>query len=98
MNSGFDAGWEIDLFGGTRRSIEAAEADLAASRENLCDVLVSLTAEVALNYLDIRTTQKRLSVAEKNLSAQQEAFEFIDWRYQAGLSNELAPPAGPLQP
>ena len=87
---GFDAGWEVDIFGGARRAVESAEADLAASRENLRDVLVSLTAEVALNYLDIRTTQKRLAVAEKNLAIQQEAFDFIGWRYQAGLSNELA--------
>lgn len=87
---GFDASWEIDIFGGTRRSVEAAEAELDASRENLRDVLVSLTAEVALNYLDIRTTQKRLAVAQVNLAAQQEAFKFINWRYQAGLSDELA--------
>lgn len=87
---GFDAGWEVDIFGGVRRSVEAAEAELDASRENLRDVLVSLTAEVGLNYLDIRITQKRLGVAEKNLSIQQEAFDFIGWRYQAGLSDELA--------
>lgn len=87
---GFDAGWEVDIFGGVRRSVEAAEAELGASRENLRDVLVSLTAEVGLNYLDIRITQKRLAVAEKNLSIQQEAFDFIGWRYQAGLSDELA--------
>jgi multidrug efflux system outer membrane protein len=86
---GFDAGWELDIFGGTRRSVEAAEADLVASQENLRDVLVSLTAEVGLNYLDIRTTQKRLAVAENNLAIQQEAYDFIGWRYQAGLSNEL---------
>lgn len=86
---GFDASWEIDVFGGLRRSVEAAEADVDASRENLRDVLISLTAEVALNYLDIRTTQKRLTVAKKNIAALEEAFEFINWRYQAGLSNEL---------
>lgn len=69
--------------------MEAAEADIAASRENLRDVLVSLTAEVALNYLDVRTTQKRLAVTEQNLAIQQEAYDFIWWRCQAGLSNEL---------
>ncbi|HER63342.1 MAG TPA: TolC family protein, partial [Desulfobacteraceae bacterium] len=86
---GFDAGWEVDIFGGARRSVEAAEADLAAGQENLRDVLVSLTAEVALNYLDVRTTQKRLAAAEKNLAIQQEAYDFINWRHQAGLSNAL---------
>ncbi len=87
---GFDAGWEVDIFGGTRRAVEAAEADLAASRENLRDVLVSLTAEVALNYLDTRTYQARLAVAEKNITIQQEIFELIRAGHQAGLSDELA--------
>ncbi|MDW7773618.1 MAG: efflux transporter outer membrane subunit [Desulfobulbaceae bacterium] len=86
---GFDAGWEVDIFGGVRRSVEAAEADLEAGRENLRDVLVSLTAEVALNYLDLQTTHKRLAAAEKNLAIQQESYDFIDWRYQAGMSNVL---------
>lgn len=87
---GFDAGWEIDIFGGVRRAVQAAEADLAASREDMHDVLVSLTAEVALNYLDVRTLQGRLGVARRNLAIQEETYDFISWRYQAGLSNELA--------
>jgi len=87
---GFDAGWEIDVFGGVRREVEAAQADLAASRENLRYVLVSLAAEVALNYLDVRTIQERLAAAEKNLAIQQESFDLVTWRHQAGLSDELA--------
>lgn len=86
---GFDAGWEVDIFGGMRRSVEAAQADLAAGQEELRDVLVSLTAEVALNYLEVRTTQQRLAAAEDNLAVQREAYDFIDWRHQAGLSNIL---------
>jgi outer membrane protein TolC len=50
---GFDAGWELDIFGGVRRSVEASQADLEASREDLRDVLVSLFAEVALNYVEV---------------------------------------------
>ena len=87
---GFDAGWEVDIFGGVRRAVEAAEADLAASREDLRDVLVSLTAEVALNYLDTRTYQSRLAVAESNLAIQQQTFDLTQSRCQAGLSDELA--------
>ena len=87
---GFDAGWEVDIFGGTRRAVEAADADLAASTEDLRDVLVSLTAEVALNYLDTRTYQSRLAVAEGNLAIQQQTFDLTQSRYQAGLDNELA--------
>ena len=59
-SAGLDASWEIDLFGGVRRSIEAADADLQAAGEDLHDTLVSLLAEVALNYLDLRTGQAGL--------------------------------------
>jgi len=88
--AGFDAGWELDIFGGVRRSVEAAEADLQASREDWRDVLVSLLAEVALNYVEVRTFQARLAVAEANLEAQKETCQLVLWRYQAGLSDELA--------
>jgi outer membrane protein, multidrug efflux system len=86
----FDAGWEIDVFGGVRRSVEAAEADLQASREGLRDTLVTLLAEVAVNYLDVRTFQIRLAMAEANLQSQSETFQLTQWRYEAGLSDELA--------
>ncbi len=86
----FDAGWELDIFGGVRRSVEAAEADLRASQEDLRDVLVSLLAEVALNYVEARTFQARLAFAEANLEAQNETYQLTLWRYQAGLSDELA--------
>jgi multidrug efflux system outer membrane protein len=85
----FDAGWELDIFGGVRRSVEAAEADLQASQEDLRDGLVSLLGEVALNYVEVRTFQTRLTVAEANLEAQNETYQLALWRYQAGLSDEL---------
>lgn len=87
---GFDAGWELDLFGGVRRSTEAARADFAASREDLRDVTVSLLGEVAVNYLDARVYQARLAAAGENLKVQEDTFQLADWRYQAGLSDELA--------
>ena len=85
----FDAGWELDIFGGIRRSVEAATADLQASEEELRDVLISLLAEVALNYVEVRTFQNRLTVAEANLEAQNETYQLALWRYQAGLGDEL---------
>ncbi len=88
--AGFDAGWELDVFGGLRRAVEAAQANLEASRENLHDVLVSLMAEVALNYLDVRTFQARLVAVRKNVAAQQETYELNRSRYQAGLIDALA--------
>lgn len=87
---GFDAGWEADLFGGIRRSVEVADAELGASVENLRDVLVTILAEVALNYIDLRTFQTRLAIAENNLQAQNETYLLTLWRSQAGLSDELA--------
>ncbi|MDD4857471.1 MAG: efflux transporter outer membrane subunit [Candidatus Krumholzibacteria bacterium] len=86
----FDAGWELDIFGGVRRSVEAYTADLQAAREDLRDVLVSLLAEVALNYVDVRTYQTRLTVAEANLESQKETYQLALWRHEAGLSDELA--------
>lgn len=88
-SAGLDAGWEIDVFGGVRRSVEASDADLQASREALHDVLVSLTAEVGINYIDLCTFQKRLSVAEENLKSQEESYDLTRWRHEAGLTDEL---------
>jgi len=87
---GFDAAWELDIFGGVRRSVEAARADLAAGREDLRDVLVSLLGEVAVNYLDARTYQARLAATAENIRLQEDTFQLTDWRYRAGLSDELA--------
>jgi NodT family efflux transporter outer membrane factor (OMF) lipoprotein len=87
--AGFDAAWELDIFGGKRRAVEAADAQLQASEEDLRDVLVSLTAEVALNYVDVRSFQTRLSVAKANLDAQTETYNITQWRYQAGLTTQL---------
>jgi NodT family efflux transporter outer membrane factor (OMF) lipoprotein len=87
---GFDAAWELDVFGGLRRSIEAAEADLEASSEDSRDVMVSLLAEVALNYIEIRTFQTRLRVAAENITAQEETLELARSRFEAGLIAELA--------
>jgi len=62
FQSGFDASWELDLFGRVRRTVEAASADLAATEDNRRDVLVTLLAEVTRNYVDVRGFQhwKRL--------------------------------------
>jgi outer membrane protein, multidrug efflux system len=89
-SAGFDAGWELDVFGGVRRSVEAAQANLEATEENLHDVLVSLLAEVALNYVDVRTLQARLAAVQANLKAQQDIYQLNLSRYHAGLIDELA--------
>jgi outer membrane protein, multidrug efflux system len=86
---GFDASWEIDVFGGIRRSIEAADADVAAAVESRRDVLVSLLAEVARAYLDVRGNQYRLRIARDNIVTQQKTLELTVARFEAGLSSEL---------
>jgi len=84
-----DASWELDLFGGKKREIEVAEATLQASENALRDVLVSLVAEVALNYVDYRSYQTRLEITETNLAAQAETYALTCWRQQANLVTQL---------
>ncbi|MBI1194652.1 MAG: efflux transporter outer membrane subunit [Gammaproteobacteria bacterium] len=86
---GFDASWEADVFGGLRRGVEAADADLGASLENLRDARVSLIAEVVVNYVDLRRAERRLVIAEANIAALNESFDLARWRLQAGLASEL---------
>jgi outer membrane protein, multidrug efflux system len=89
FRTGFDAGWEIDVFGGTRRRIEAAEANLGASVEDRRAVLVTLLGDVAKNYIDLRGFQRRLAVARANLSAQEETLRLTKIRFDAGLASDL---------
>jgi NodT family efflux transporter outer membrane factor (OMF) lipoprotein len=86
---GFDATWELDIFGGVRRAIEAADADLSAAEEARRDVLVTLLSEVALNYVQLRGAQRRLTIASENIAAQQDTLELTLARFQAGFTNEL---------
>ncbi len=86
---GFDTAWELDLFGGIRRSTEAALADQQVAEEDLRNTLVSLSAEIALNYIDLRSFQERLDIAESNLKAQQETLDFVRSREEAGLVEDL---------
>jgi NodT family efflux transporter outer membrane factor (OMF) lipoprotein len=85
----FDASWEIDIFGGKRRALEQANALVASVEEDRRDVLVSVLAEVARNYIEVRNFQQRLAIAEKNIKAQQDAVDIARSRFSAGLSSEL---------
>jgi multidrug efflux system outer membrane protein len=85
----FDASWEIDVFGGTRRAVEAAGAEVAAAEFNRRDVLVSLLAEVARNYIEARGLQQRLTIAGQNAAAQRDALNITRDRYRQGLTSDL---------
>jgi len=87
--AGFDASWEIDVFGGKRRSLEAATADTQAVEANLQGVRVSLLAEVARYYVEYRGAQRRLAIARQNLEAQQETVDITQLRFDKGLASEL---------
>ncbi len=87
--AGFDASWELDLFGATRRAVEAADADVGAAEADLQDAQVTLAAEVALSYVELRTYQARLAIARQNLASQTETYQLTSWRAQAGLTTEL---------
>lgn len=87
--AGFDSSWELDVFGGVRRNIEASQAQLDASIESQRDVLVSLTAEVARNYVELRGLQKQLRIARQNLLSQRDTADIARARSVAGLQAEL---------
>jgi NodT family efflux transporter outer membrane factor (OMF) lipoprotein len=86
---GFDASWEIDVFGGIRRDIEAAEADINAQIEDRRNTLVTLLAEVARNYTELRSAQQQITISEANLKAQQETLDITKIRFDAGLVSDL---------
>ncbi len=89
FDAGFDMSWEIDVFGGVRRSVEAADADVDAAVESARDARVILVAEVARNYVELRSAQARLAIARQNLKTQQDTLELTQDRFRAGLSTEL---------
>lgn len=87
--AGFDASWEIDVFGGVRRDIEAFLAALEASHEGLRDTLITLQAEVGRNYIEVRGIQHRLAIARQEVAIRQENVEITEARSKAGLVSEL---------
>jgi multidrug efflux system outer membrane protein len=88
-SAGFDAAWEIDLFGHVRRSIEAAKADAQAAEASLRDVQVTVAGDVARNYFQLRSAQRRLDVARQNLDNERETLRITEARYGAGRGTEL---------
>jgi outer membrane protein, multidrug efflux system len=89
FSAGLDASWEPDVFGAKAKANEAAAEDFTASLEDLYDTQVSLTAEVALNYVALRQSQAQLDITLQNLASQSETLQLTTWRAQAGLVSEL---------
>ena len=89
FDAGLDAAYEVDLFGGVRRSIEASKGDYANAAESLRDTQRTIVAEVALDYVDARSAQERLAIARSNLKSQDETVQLVGWRVKAGLVSSL---------
>jgi multidrug efflux system outer membrane protein len=86
---GFDARWELDLFGGIRRSTELADANYQGSLHDRSGVILSLLAEVTRNYIFLRASQQELAIAHASLLAQQDSLHLIKARYQSGMATDL---------
>jgi len=89
FQTGFDASWEVDVFGGSRRATEAAKADIDAAVENRRDAQITLLAEVARNYIELRGLQRRLDIFSSSVQMQEDAVAIINAKYKSGLISEL---------
>lgn len=89
LSLGLDASWQVDIFGGLTRAMQAARADEAAARFDLEGVRTSVAGEVATNYIDARLAQARLEIARSTLRTQDDNLEIAGWRVQAGLASSL---------
>lgn len=86
---GFDASWEIDLFGKTRRAVEAADAALDATTWDRRAVLVSLLGELGTDYSQLRSAQQRIDIAQRTMAADQDALDLAQQKFSNGLGSEL---------
>lgn len=89
FQAALDASWELDAFGGNQSALQASDAAAGAVAANLGDAQVQMTAEVGLNYILLRSAQRRFIIAGDNLSAQEETLQIVRWRQQAGLASAL---------
>ncbi len=89
FQGGLDTNWELDFFGAVRNSVKSATAEVRVAEEARRDVMVTLIAEVARNYLALRGYQRRLDVTRSNIIAQRDTRDLIAVRAEAGLATEL---------
>ena len=88
-DASFDAFWELDFFGRVRRGVEASSAEVGAAEAGVYDSQVSITAEVARNYFELRGFQERLAVARRNAENQSESLRITNARLDAGRGTRL---------
>jgi len=89
FEAGFDASWEIDIFGGVRRDEEAALAQVQASEEAREDVLVTLVADVARNYIEMRGAERQIEIVDQTIGSERESLALAKDRFESGMVAEL---------
>ena len=89
FQTGFDASWELDLFGHIRRQVESAEAQELGLEEERHDAMVSVYAEIARNYITLRGVQRLIAITNDNLKAQQDAYNLTHAQAQGGETSNL---------
>jgi NodT family efflux transporter outer membrane factor (OMF) lipoprotein len=87
--AGLDASWEIDIFGRARRSVEASFAFMQSTEEAMHDVMISLLAELATNYINIRSLQHRVEITEEDIRIKQILYDIAERKFRSGLSDVL---------
>ena len=89
FEAGFDASWEIDIFGGVRRDEEAAVAQVQAAEEAREDVLVTLVADVARDYIELRGADRQIEILDQTVEAQKESLALAQSRFDSGMGTEF---------
>lgn len=87
--AGFDASWEIDVFGGKRRAVESASSEMAATEYESKDILLTLLGDLARNYVDVRAWQRRLAIAHENINSQEQSLAIARDQFTHGLASDL---------
>ena len=87
--AGFDASWELDLFGGNRRASEAAKARIEGATASKRDIVLSVIAETARNYIELRGNQARAMLLQRNAALQRQTYNLVKVRLESGLSREV---------
>lgn len=89
FQGGLDMKWELDLFGTNKAAIAAARADVGAEEQRRADLLISLQAEAARNYVELRGVEQRLEITRRNIATQRELLQLTTERARAGLESQL---------
>lgn len=88
--AGLDASWELDIWGANRRLTESSAALYKAAAADVDNVNLSLTAEVSSTYINLRTAQEQVRISEQNLKLQQDIYDIVNSKFEAGLADESA--------